>query len=295
MRIAFPDAHFYDNGFIFWDHLWLVRFQGLAHAHPALVVANISIRNGTAWGKGFAVVLKVWTSSPLPRSDSEYLLDAEAQSVSRFASINFYRDLALHPDYLVGKPSACEGCEALYVRFTPYVDPADLSRLMQFNLDCITRWRACRTQNDIMPVVWAQIEAEDQLPYKRRRCSAEVIELTARDAENAAIIEIASAGKEPSEPRLLLKANLMQSLKRATFWKVGSEQSFSISSESMARAQSSAVRPHTKWIALFDRILEHVDVEPCGLIPLNDSNLKLVQQGVVQDYAAAEPDQDENE
>lgn len=66
-----------------------------------------------------------------------------------------------HPPYAVTMPSGCEVCKAIGFVFDPSLDSATVSRLMQFDLSCLTRWiRPCRTEADIMPNAWAQVEAD---------------------------------------------------------------------------------------------------------------------------------------
>ena len=66
-------------------------------------------------------------------------------------------DLRAIQDYVVGRPGGCEGCVAVYSKFTPFADPAVVRGLMDFNLDCLTRLLQCRVAIDIMPSVWKQV------------------------------------------------------------------------------------------------------------------------------------------
>ena len=56
-----------------------------------------------------------------------------------------------HPDYKVGRPGGCEGCEIAEMTFTPALDHAEAVRLTSFDLSCLTRLRQCTTIGDLLP------------------------------------------------------------------------------------------------------------------------------------------------
>lgn len=262
-----------------------------AGGHPAVVVASISVRRGIVWGKSFSISLQVGPyHAPDTYSEQSYILFAEANSVSRFT---FGRLFEQHADYQVGRPGGCEGCMAVWAKFTPYADPSDVSRLMQFNLDCITRWQPCRTQRDIMPAAWAQVEREQQLPYEPPNCTSKAAESAARDSDNAGVIQIVGIGKQQTENRNLVpvSALLLQRLKRAESWPVGTTKETWIVRDYVvhSRSRTNAVVAGTRWILLYDVNLGSVNPHECGIVPLTDANLAFVRRGIAQDYLVAEP------
>ena len=98
-----------------------------------------------------------------PPEHWQYLLGVTAQVRSQLASITrddtgeFPRvmgadeQLALHPDYKVGRPSGCEGCEFDYITLAPTLPHDEAVSLTDFNLSCLTRLRACTSIGDLLP------------------------------------------------------------------------------------------------------------------------------------------------
>jgi hypothetical protein len=152
------------------SHPLVNLLAGLTHTslyfgvRPAQIIARVEMRDGIVWGKGFSSTIQFL--SPSYSADGrryDYVLIASAHSVPRFP-VRDYGILAdpvrLHPNYAIGRPGGCTGCVAVWADFTPYADTADVHRLMQLDLSCLTRWHPCTTQQDIMPVAWAEFEAE---------------------------------------------------------------------------------------------------------------------------------------
>jgi hypothetical protein len=165
---------------------------------PARVTANIAVRDGLVWGTGFHVWVETY-GHPVGWSGNwrlEFTLIASASSVSRFERPFgglIDPQLMLHPYYLMGGPSGCTICVAGWTKFTPYAAPADVHRLMQLDLSCLTRWRRCLTQSDIMPVAWAQYLVERPLvdgSSGELPCSPSFLEILGRDSVNIAMVEI---------------------------------------------------------------------------------------------------------
>src|SRR5215471_19939265 len=68
----------------------------------------------------------------------------------------------LHPNYVVGAFPEWENADTggspaviIWAELSPDANPAEVSRLMQFDLSCLTRLLSCR-ERDLMPAVWAQ-------------------------------------------------------------------------------------------------------------------------------------------
>jgi hypothetical protein len=145
-----------------------VFFHGymLMGGRPARITANVGMRNGIVWSKGFSVDIQTYWHIT-PASDTNRWLDfgliANTRSVPQldFSGQNWVDpQLTLHPNYLISRPGGCDNCVEGYVHFTPYADPVDIHRLMQLNLSCLTQLRPCLDQSDIMPAAWKQYLAE---------------------------------------------------------------------------------------------------------------------------------------
>jgi hypothetical protein len=134
---------------------------------PARVVANVGMRDGVVSSEEIAVFIETYAKNgPWASSDRgavEYTLIADAYSVPTFDLYETHQidpQLALHPDYAIGRPGGCEICVEGWVKFTAKASSGDIKRLMGFDLSCLTRWHSCLTQSDIMPAAWAQYLAE---------------------------------------------------------------------------------------------------------------------------------------
>jgi hypothetical protein len=155
LEISWKDLYFRHIGFFFKTralHAFL-----LAGGRPELIVARVKVERGLVSGKGFHVVL---VAPAFQAPEIDYGLLADAYSVSEFSKS--YRPPPVHPDYIVGKPGGCDGpCREVHFVFSPSANSATISRLMEFDLSCLTRWiHPCRTEGDIMPSAWAQYEMD---------------------------------------------------------------------------------------------------------------------------------------
>jgi hypothetical protein len=137
----------------------------LMGGRPAKIIANVGMRDGVVWSKGFFVGIETYWHN-IPKTDSarwfEYTLAADIHTVPWFDHSRTLDgdQLTRHPNYLISRPGGCEGCIEGYVYFTPSADPVDIHRLMQLDLSCLTRIHPCVDQSDIMPSAWRQYLAE---------------------------------------------------------------------------------------------------------------------------------------
>jgi hypothetical protein len=257
----------------------------------------VEVIDGVVWGKNFATVLSV--SGDIFKDDFAYGLLASSRTVWRTAEFNRYVS-GDHPDYVVGHPGGCEGCKAVYSRFTPFIDPRLAHDLMDFNLDCLTRLFQCRDQIDIMPRVWKQVQAEEkQLGEIRREHPGywpptPSPEFLGRDRANVVIAEVVSTRTERTSVREVTYATfrLDQRLKRATFW----DQKQLIEDYSLPGLTSVGKGDEGKPIAPGRKVILVFDT-PYGLgpqyrvdlgdnyeaVPLTDENLVAVRRGMQLD------------
>jgi hypothetical protein len=154
----------YMNGPLAGFEAVALRLYMALGGQPATVNATVGMIDGIVSSKAFG--LKTLIYPQVMRSffalRGPDFLWASASTVSRINHVSGSpeAELTLHPNYVIGGPDGCVGCVAGWVNFTPDTNPADVHRLMDFNLSCLTRVLPCRTQLDIMPKAWAQYLAE---------------------------------------------------------------------------------------------------------------------------------------
>jgi len=216
-------------------------------------------------------------------------LMADASTVSHFRA--FFRNdpqLELHRDYIIGRPGGCDGpCVLAYTKFTPYADPADTKRLMQIDLSCLTRWVPCQDEADILPWPWAQHDKEAPAIWQARdrdSCSDLNTALLARDSAYASIIQITDVNKSPDgDLYRKVRARMVRALKPVGSWSVGSEAEFTVDQRSLFSPELK-LRKGSEVILLFGMWPE-IEVTFCGVLPVDNTNLQQVMNGVGQDFA----------
>jgi hypothetical protein len=87
----------------------------------------------------------------------------------------------LHPNYLVGALHQLLNADTggspgviVWAEFSPDANTQDVSRLMQFDLSCLTRLLSC-TERDLMPTVWAQSIEDIRLSPRVLTCTPELV------------------------------------------------------------------------------------------------------------------------
>jgi hypothetical protein len=275
--------------------LWsLFRAYMLAGGHPAEVQAEISMRDGVVWGKGITVRIETYAKGGAWRaadgSRVEYTLIASGRSVPRFDFLGDReneRQLAVHPEYEIGRPDGCEICVAVWGKFTAYAPPEDMDRLMRVNTSCLTRWHPCLNENDIMPVAWSQHVAERPRVSGTpggSSCPSPIYKIVGRDSVHIAVAEILEYHEGSAKVRILDK------LKGVANWKVGEIRDVPITGGIGERHVQ--LRPHSRvvLIAGFGPLRE-MRVDPghnCPVLFADEANLAQIREGIALDYTASE-------
>jgi len=202
----------------------------------------------------------------------------------------------LHPSYLVGAfpewlNADTGGSPAVIVwaEFSPDANTEDVSRLMQFDLSCLTRFLSCR-ERDLMPTVWAQ-SVEDARRPNALTCTPELSKRVAELADAIAVVrpktvdlrpphydgrspqlrdlQIVDAIKRPEKhaPQLanvdVEKPEMMTTADTKSPLRAGQEYVFLLQVHNT---------PETGWIALY----------PCGALSLNDAGLAMVREAATK-------------
>lgn len=285
-----------------WSEWELLLFR-LTGGRIAGAGASISVRERIVWQTEFGVGVDV---PPFRDSRGDlvgYVLESIVFAIPR--STTYALGLSTHPEYWVSGPSGCDGCDDIWVSYTPYANKSDIDRMGRINFDCITRWHPCRTKEDIMPGAMAQALVDDKFFDTRPQpaCTAAVIQITSRDAESAAIAEV--QGKRHAFGGIVIKVRLIKRLKRAESWKPGSEVNLGLwpfEEPIPLSTYFSRLVPGSRVIVLFDRNVHPrgpvpILTESCGVIALTPSNLRLVESGIQRDrvvHLADNPRSQEN-
>jgi|SRR5580658_4045535 hypothetical protein len=199
----------------------------------------------------------------------------------------------LHPSYLVGAfpewlNADTGGSPAVIVwtELSPDANTEDVSRLMQFDLNCLTSFLACR-ERDLMPAVWAQSVEDARQSPKALTCTPELSKGVAQLSDAIAVVrprtveltppssngrspqlrdlEIINVIKKPEKyaPQLtnvhVDKPEMMTTADTGSPLRAGQEYVFLLQVHNT---------PEIGWIALY----------PCGALSLSDANLAMARE-----------------
>src|SRR5262245_45393855 len=252
------------------------------------------MRDGLVWSKSILFRIETYGHPAYWSGDFriEFPLLITIQSVPRFEYFDGHSispQLYLHSNYEIGRPSGCTICVHGWVRFTPYANPADVRRLMQLDLSCLTRWRPCVSQSDVMPVAWDQHLAELSRPtgdQDHTACSPSMLEALGRDSTNIVIARIVRSHK--TAEGLTVSARTLEQLKGHDL-KVGetldmrgwrsAEDSATGPQDGSLTVLFAGFRARSPWISPPDA---------CMGTPTNETTLNLIRRGIAQDYGAAD-------
>ena len=199
----------------------------------------------------------------------------------------------LHPNYLVGAfpewlnaDTGGNPAVIVWAELSPAASTLEVSRLMQFDLSCLTRFLSCR-ERDLMPAVWAQSVEDNRQSPKILTCTLEVSKRAAQLADAIALVrprtveltpttsssqspqlrdlEVISLIKKPGKyaPQLIDvhvdKPEMMATADSGSPLRAGQEYVFFLQVHNT---------PETGWMALY----------PCGALNLNDASLAMARE-----------------
>ncbi len=279
---------------------WAKPIYHLLGGRFAVVQSWIQVRNGIIWTKAFSVQIANTSEDYSPKQDTGGYLDPlVAYAGGSTHSYPFDFDLD-HPEYSINT-GPCSVCTLVSTQFTPLTDEKTMDKLLEVDLSCLTRWRECRTQAEIMPEAYKLAEAEKNEPDKIRRNSSECrdpIDLAARDARYATIAEIAQVKERRNSEEVVRVASFrsLRSLKSNAY--VGP----------LLFKDELALRPEFKLsggvpasnLKLGDTIILLFGAGPdergavsrtydlCSFIPATPENLATVKRGIALDAVPRE-------
>jgi len=199
----------------------------------------------------------------------------------------------LHPSYLVGAfpewlnaDTGGSPAVIIWTELSPDANTEHVSRLMQFDLSCLTRFLSCR-ERDLMPAVSAQSVEDIRQSPKILTCTPELSKRVAQLSDAIAVVrprtveltppssngrspqlrdlEIINVIKKPERyaPQLtnvhVDKPEMMTTADTGSPLRAGQEYVFLLQVHNT---------PEIGWIALY----------PCGALSLNEANLAMAQE-----------------
>jgi hypothetical protein len=265
MEVSLQNVPWRYAGF-FSNHQRILELYRRIGGRAALVRASIRVRDNIVWGRSFWVYV-----------DSTYIDDGNGG--------RFYRTLIgrvgsgspswispSHPEYVIGSPGGCSGCIEGHVVYTPFADAADIQRLSDVNLACLTQFHPCATQGDILPSAWKELAGEqDRDDTAGLPCTAPMIRTLSREYRRVVVGVADPRGVASSKDRIGLK--LESELKPGDFHD-------SVHEYEIPR---SFLHLSTRFI-LFFQLPQMQDAQNC-LAPATPENLTIALQGVLEDWS----------
>ena len=273
---------------------WALKAYRILGGQSALIAARVEVINGVIWGKGYELYLNIPDGSYT--NEREYVLATHAETVWKRKDLHdSYK--ANPTDYRIGRGEPCSGCEIIEALYTPYADPKFISDVMNFNLDCLTRFILCRHPEQIAPGMWQRAD-EDERSAKKSADDPLVSlcpippEILGREQENGVLSEVIETRMEPSESGFspVTVFRLKQRLKGTEFWnegdliraRTGIEQTLF-----QETGRTDIFKPGNKVILIFETpwrpLVRQLGLVLCKVLPATDENLAAFLRGVHED------------
>ena len=200
----------------------------------------------------------------------------------------------LHPSYLVGTfpellnvDTGGSPAVVVWAELFPDANAADTSRLLQFDLSCLTRLVSCRNR-DLMPTVWAQSVEDIRESPKILTCTPEVSKRVAQLADVIAIVrprtvELSSPRREGRSPQLR-DLEIVNLIRKPEHPRKFARLDVDVDRpEMMTTADTgSPVRPRQEYVLLLQNHSTPsrgwLALYPCGALSSNDANMAMVRE-----------------
>jgi len=280
---------------------WLQKPYKVLGGRFTSVYARIEIKNGIIWTKSFDLSIDLFPNHPLQYVSEGDAFVATADGITRF---NTHRMTLLgsHHEYMIDALGTCSGCRYIETSFTPFADSQIVQQLLDFNLDCITRWRECEEPGDIMPSAWRLYSQEKSASpandENRDTCNLP-LEYAARDSWYVAIAKVLKTRKtdEGRWSRQIVSLGPVTSMKKRKHQgpqiPLGEFVPFPPEYYSNQRDLSN-LRPGDLLILLLGKGFDESDVvshgpDRCGFFKYSQENLDAVQRGIGRDALSENP------
>jgi hypothetical protein len=226
------------------------------------------------------------------------------REVNTFSIIDSFRAERLqHPDYYAEKYPWCQGCVRFETGFTPFAGQDKIRELTDFDFSCITRWRPCTTEADVMPSAWRIYQeaqpSDDALRNALRECRTP-LEPIGRENWGIAIADVLSRQRQKPQgdsKDSSARLRIIRSLKGHMPWP--KNKTLTASSESQGEEVFWTGTPDLvagKRYILFGDVAdgsvgENVFwLDECGVVPYNEQNLSAIQRGIDASLARRFPE-----
>ena len=279
---------------------WIVHMLALLGARPTVVQSWIQIR-----GKE---VRSVWFSvDALGRGedgeDCKLMAYAGTKGESSFSAHDQpdvkLKHSMLHPSYLVGKFAAMLNVDSfqdssaavIWAEFSPDANAADVSRLMQFDLSCLTRLRSCRDR-DLMPTVWAQSVEDSRESPKSLTCTPELESRVAQLADVIVLVQPETVALRQSRgedwPSELPNLEIVSVIKKPKHPRQLGRLDVGVEDPEMTTADTrSPIRAGQQYLFLLQvhdyRASGWIALYPCGILMPSASNLAMVREAAANE------------
>jgi hypothetical protein len=247
---------------------------------PTYVDAEIKVLDGVVWEKRYRV-----------DSASRGIVSGEASTASWLPAVD--QRFAIHPSHAT-LPYKLAPCVWIRARFTPYEDPAEVGRLMEFDLSIITHWSLGHEKSDVMPAACAEAREEQHLAARPVPTGTgqpdsprhESLEYLARDAGRVAVVKISSKPGQSGDPWApwKLETRLEEPLKRYSPQEVGTVREFHLHCIDVGWVPD--IHVGERYLIFTDWLADSTTITCGGVVPVTEENLAATRRGVAQDYKA---------